>query len=310
LGGVGLLLHNSQRHADTLQGHTDTQTEQDRPLQIATAHKNCPESAGWPVETSAPPGAKHTHRHSQQTHRHSQTLTDTHRHSQALTSTHIHCPALPAPPVQPWRSHPARQATSARRESNRMTAVCADTAQSNRSDAQSRASGWDGLQGLLGGLAALYPCPFSAKTHQSGGNRGGWRDGTGDREGTDLQLAKPGRCPGQAGSGRGTSWTKLKKTATAGDSLRDQVELLAPSPAGGSGACGGTVGGSRVRHTHRPTHSSDFSFSGGQGPTWPGPAGRWLVRGRSRPPGGSNQRQAAGGHASKVRGTTGLMGKQ
>ena len=53
-----------------------------------------------------------------------------------------------------------------------------------------------------------------------------------------------------------------------------------------------------------------LAFSGGQGPTWPGPASRWLARGRSRPPGDSNQRQAAGGHASKVRGTTGLMGKQ
>ena len=98
MGGVGLLLHNSQRHADTFQGHTDTQTEQGRPLQIATAHKNCPESAGWPVETSAPPGAKHTHRHSQQTHRHSQTLTDTHMHSPALT--YIALPSLP-PPFSP-----------------------------------------------------------------------------------------------------------------------------------------------------------------------------------------------------------------
>jgi len=160
------------------------------------------------------------------------------------------------------------------------------------------------------GLLPSIPAHSLPKTHQSGGNRGDWRDGAGDREGTGVQLAKPGRCPGQAGSGWGTSWTKLKKTATAGDSLRDQVELLAPSPAGGSGACGGTVGGSQVRHTHTPTHSCDFPFSGGQGPTWPGPASRWLVRGRSRPPGDSNQRQAAGGHASKVRGTTGLMGKQ
>ena len=187
MGGVGLLLHNSQRHADTFQGHTDTQTEQGRPLQIATAHKNCPESAGWPVETSAPPGAKHTHRHSRQTH----------RHSQALTSTHRHCPALPAPPVQPWRSHPARQATSARRESNRMTAVCADTAQSNRSDAQSRASGWDGLQGLLGGLAALHPCPFSAKTHRpEWGEQGGlegWDRGQGGHRPAAREARKVSR---------------------------------------------------------------------------------------------------------------------
>jgi hypothetical protein len=62
---------------------------------------------------------------------------------------------------------------------------------------------------------------------------------------------------------------------TAGDSLLDKVELLGRASHSGPGACEGAHGGQTGSDTHRRVHAFDSAPFGGQGLTWPRPAGRW-----------------------------------